>query len=335
MNVHVAIPDLFWPDPAAAPAAQRRAPALERLLARGRRAAGTEQILESWLLATWKVRDAGAAPYALLADGGEPGDAWWLCAEPCSLRVNLDHLLPLDATHFGLTRAEADALAERLNRHFEPTGPAFVPLHPTRWYLRCREAIGSGAPPLAVARGQRLGKPADARLAALANEIQMVLHGDTVNAGREERGDLPVNGLWLWGAGRFSPPPARTFSRVHANAPLASGLATAAGSAALPLPDGAESWLRTAPREGVELILLDALRPAASYGDRAAWAERLASLEREWFAPLAAALGAGRIGMVTLHAMGAGGALDAEITRQDLRHFWRRPRPLTAYGVPA
>jgi hypothetical protein len=335
MNVHVAIPDLFWPDPAAAPAAQRRAPALERLLARGRRTAGTEPILESWLLATWKVRHAGAAPYALLADGGEPGEAWWLCAEPCSLRVNLDHLLPLDATHFGLTRAEADALAERLNRHFAPTGLVFVPLHPTRWYLRCREAIASGAPPLTAARGLRLGKPADARLAALANEIQMVLHRDTVNAEREERGELPVNGLWLWGAGRFSPPPARAFSRVHANMPLASGLAAAAGSAALPLPDEAESWLRTAPREGVELIVLDGLRTAASYRDRGAWADQLAALEREWFEPLTAALGAGRIGMVTLHAMGAGGALDAETTRQDLRHFWRRPRPLNAYAVPA
>lgn len=332
MNVHVAIPDLFWPDPAAA---QRRAPALERLLARGRRAAGTEPILESWLLATWKVRDAGAAPFALLADGGEPGDARWLCAEPCSLRVNLDHLVPLDATHFGLTRAEADALAESLNRHFAPAGLAFFPLHPARWYLRSHEPIASGASPLAVARGKRLGKPADARLAAVANEIQMVLHGDAINAAREERGELPVNGLWLWGAGRFSPPPARAYARVHANVPLASGLAAAAGSAALPLPDGAESWLRTAPREGVELIVLDALRPAASYDDRAAWADSLATLEREWFAPLAAALGAGRVGMVTLHAMGAGGALDAETTRQDLRHFWRRPRPLAAYAVPA
>jgi hypothetical protein len=334
MNVHVAIPDLLWPDPAAAPP-QRRAPALERLLARGRRTAGTEPILESWLLAAWKVRDAGAAPFALLADGGEPGDAWWLCADPCSLRVNLDHLLPLDATHFGLTRAEADALAEGLNRHFAPAGLAFFPRHPTRWYLRCREAVASSAPPLAVARGQRLGKPADARLAALANEIQMVLHCDAVNAAREERGELPVNGLWLWGAGRLAPPPARAFARVHANVPLASGLAAAAGSAALPLADGAERWLRTAPRDGVELIVLDDLRAAASYGDGAAWAGRLEALEREWFAPLAAALGAGRLGMVTLHAMGTGGALDAETTRQDLRHFWRRARPLTAYGVPA
>jgi hypothetical protein len=334
MNVHVAIPDLFWPDPAAAPP-QRRAPALERLLARGRRATGAEPTLESWLLATWRVREAGAAPYALLADGGEPGDAWWLCAEPCSLRVNLDHLLPLDATHFALGRAEADALAERLNRHFAPAGLAFHPLQPTRWYLRSRAALATDAPPLAAARGRRLARPAAAKLAALTNEIQMVLHADEVNAAREARGEPPINALWLWGPGRFAPPATRVFARVHADLPLAAGLAAAAGSAALPLPEGAERWLRTAPREGVELVVLDALRAPASYGDGTAWADQLDALEREWFAPLAAALRAGRIGMVTLHAIGAGGTLDAETTRQDLRHFWRRPRPLPAYAVPA
>lgn len=335
MNVHVAIPDLFWPDPAAAHAAPRRAPALERLLARGRRACGAQQLLEPWLLAAWKIPAAGAAPYALLADGGEPGDAWWLCAEPCSLRVNMDHLLPLDATRFALTGAEAGALAASLNRHFAPAGLACFPLHPARWYLRCCEAIGSDAPPLAAARGQRLGRPADARLAALANEIQMVLHGDPVNEAREARGELPVNALWLWGAGRFAPPPARAFARVHADAPLASGLAVAGGSAALPLPDGAESWLRAAPRAGVDLVVLDALRASASYGEHAAWADRLEALERAWFAPLAAALAAGRVGMLSLHALGAGGALDVEATRQDLRRFWRRPRPLAAYAACA
>jgi hypothetical protein len=334
MNVHVAIPDLFWPDPASAPP-QRRAPALERLLARGRRTTGAEPLLEAWLLAAWGARAAGAAPYALLADGGEPGDAWWLCAEPCSLRVNLDHLLPLDATHFGLTRTEADALAEGLNRHFAPTGLAFFPLHPTRWYLRSREPLATDAAPLAAARGRRLGRPANARLAALANEIQMVLHGQTVNAAREERGEPPVNALWLWGPGRFAPPPARVFARVHADVPLAAGLAAAAGSAAFALPADADAWLRTVPRGGVELVVLDALRAAASYGDAAAWANSLDALERDWFAPLGAALRAGRIGMVTLHAMGAGGALDAETARQDLRYFWRRPRPLAAYAGSA
>jgi hypothetical protein len=36
--------------------------------------------------------------------------------------------------------------------------------------------------------------------------------------------------------------------------------------------------------------------------------------------------------MVTLHAIGAASAFDVETTRQDLRYFWRRPRPLASYA---
>jgi hypothetical protein len=339
MNVHVAVPDLFWPDAASVHETRGgRLPALEALVARGRRAAGRSRGLEAWLLAQWGVADAGPAPYALLADGGEPGDAWWLCAEPCHMRVNLDHLVPTDATLFDVTRAEADALVVSLNHHFNAAGLGFLALQPERWYLRSAEPVDGAAPSLAAARGQRLESPAgrgNARFNALANEIQMVLHGHVVNEVREGRGAHPINAVWLWGGGRLQRPAARTFARVRSAGPLAAGLAAASGGAVLPLPDDGERWLRSARDEGVELIVLEQLRAPASYGDAATWTERLSHLERDWFAPLRAALRAGRIGMVTLHAVGTGGALDVETTRQDLRFFWRRPRPLAAYAAAA
>jgi hypothetical protein len=339
MNVHVAIPDLFWSAPATAQQPRDgRLPALASLLAKGRRAAGRAAGLEAWLLARWGLADAGAAPYALLADGGAPGDAWWLCAEPCHMRVNLDHLTPIDATLFELARAEAEALAASLNRHFAPAGLVFFPLQPGRWYARSAEPLVSPAPPLAAARGTRLEKPAGAggaRCDAIANEIQMVLHDHGVNEARAARSALPVNAVWLWGGGRLRGPATRAFGRVSSGVPLAAGLALASGGAVMPLPETGEHWLRTAAHEGVELIVLDHLRAAAGYGDATAWAERLAALERDWFAPLLVALRSGRIGMVTLHVMGPGGALDVETTRQDLRFFWRRPRPLAAYATTA
>jgi hypothetical protein len=99
-----------------------------------------------------------------------------------------------------------------------------------------------------------------------------------------------------------------------------------------PPAEDAEQWLRACGNDGVELLVLDALRDPASYGEVEQWRIRLGVLERDWFAPLAEALGRGRIGMITLHAIGRGGALDAETTRQDLRHFWRRRRPLASYA---
>ena len=336
MNVHLAVPDLFWPDRATFSAADPgRLAALESLLARGRRTARAPIDLEAWLLATWQA--TGAAPHALVADGGEPGDDYWSRADPCSLQVNRETVVPIDTALFELSRAEAGALVERLNRHFDDGALVFHALAPERWYARLAAPLEHDAPSLASARGKPVAVlpgsgPGAARWHALANEIQMALHENPVNEAREQRGEMPVNAVWLWGGGRLTPAAVRPFRRVRTHEPLAAGLALGSGAAVLPLPDGAEKWLRAAGAEGAELIVLDALRAPAAYGDAAAWNERLAALERNWFAPLVAALRSGRIGMVTVHVLGAGGALDVEATRQDLRYFWRRARTLASYA---
>ena len=189
--------------------------------------------------------------------------------------------MPLDAAMFELQRTEADALAGHLNRHLGERGFAFHPLQPERWYLRAEAPLGKDAPPLAAARG----KPVDvhpgagaeeARLHALANEIQMLLHDHPVNEAREQRGEPPINAVWLWGGGRLERPGGRPFQRVRGQEPLAAGLALASGAAVLPLPDDAGRWLRGSGNDGVELLVIDALRAPAAYGDAATWRERLA-----------------------------------------------------------
>ena len=336
MNVHLAVPDLVWPDRETRAAADPgRLAALETLIARGRRRLAPATDLESWLLAAWRTE--GAAPHSLAADGGDPGDAYWLRADPCSLRVDRDRVVPLDAAMFDLDREEAAALVERLNRHFADRGFEFYPVQPERWYLRLDSPTAHAADALATARGRPIavdpGSGAEAaRWAALGNEIQMLLHEHPVNEAREVRGELPINAVWLWGGGRFAAPPVRPFRRVRSGDPLAAGLALGSGAAVLPMPDDAERWLRASSNEGVELLVLDGLRASASYGEIERWREQLAVLERDWFAPLAEALARGRIGMLTVHAIGAGGTLDVETTRQDLRYFWRRRRPLASYA---
>ena len=60
--------------------------------------------------------------------------------------------------------------------------------------------------------------------------------------------------------------------------------------------------------------------------------EKIAALERDWFAPLLAALRAGRIGMVSLHAPDGARALSFETIRGDLRRFWRLPKNIEHYA---
>ena len=55
-------------------------------------------------------------------------------------------------------------------------------------------------------------------------------------------------------------------------------------------------------------------------------------LEQHWFAPLLAALRAGRIGMLSVHVPDAAEALSFETIRADLRRFWRTAKSIERYA---
>ena len=97
-----------------------------------------------------------------------------------------------------------------------------------------------------------------------------------------------------------------------------------------PLPASATEWLERAPLEGRHLVVLDSLRSVLALGGPKQHADRLATLEARWFAPLLEALRSDRVGMVSVHACDSGRSY--ETVRTDLRRFWRRARPLVAYA---
>jgi hypothetical protein len=75
--------------------------------------------------------------------------------------------------------------------------------------------------------------------------------------------------------------------------------------------------------------VLDRLRAPAALASAEDARAALERLEREWFAPLLAALRALRVGMVSIHVPDTGASF--ETIRGDLRRFWRRPRALETY----
>ena len=310
----------FQTSESAAP--QDRFPAAETLIARGRRSRKPPIASEAWLLERFGVqgqRGSPVAPYTLLADGGSPGEEFWMRADPVHLSVGLDSV-GFDGAALALSRDEADALAARLNSHFGEA-LAFHALRPERWYIRLPAApeIDTTAP--SAARGTAIGDKLPsgagaARFRALMNEVQMLLHEHPVNAIREARGAPGVNSVWLWGGGVLAKPQSRPYSVVIADEPLARGLARAAGIPERPLPRSA-AILRTAlPTEGLALVVLD------GHG---------ADLERDWFEPLLAALRSGEIGMLSLHLCGRASLLEVETVRSDLRYFWRTIKPLRSW----
>ena len=329
MHCRLFIPDFFSTE---GEDSGDRLVAAETLFAKGRRRRLAASSREAWLFerfAVPKQRDWPVAPYTLLADGGTPERDFWLRADPVHLRLGRDTLTFADGAAFEVSRAEAEALVETLNRHF---GDAmlFYPLQPARWYVRLPGAPDMRTTPPSAVREETIegnlpSGPDAMRFHAVMNEAQMLLHEHPVNAGREARGEPALNSIWFWGGGVIDAGRARPFSTVFADDPLARGLALAAGIPAFALPKDAGSALAALGDEGRVLAVPDAPREAQLRA-------RSAALERDWFLPLLAALKSGRIGMLTLHLCGADSLLEVETVRSDLRHFWRLRRPLSAYA---
>ena len=328
MHVELVVPALF--DAAAAAAAA------ELLLARGRRRERDASTLEQWLGEAFGLGDAPLPAGALsaLAGGLETGPGIWLRSDPVHLSANQDGVRLLPAEAFALAPADAAALAQALNAHFAGDFVLHV-LQPGAWCLQLVRDMPplQARPPLSLAgRGIDAELP-DKRWHSLLNEIQMALHGHPANAAREARGEPAVNGLWLWGAGRLPAAANGPWHSFSAENLSALGLARLAHLRHRAPGTDAQTWLGRASEEGRHLVVLDDLRAPRALGEADALAAALQRLEERWFAPLLAALRAGRIGMVTVHVPDAGFA--SETVRSDLRRFWRRPRPLPAYAKRA
>lgn len=307
-----------------------RHPALELLLARGRRTHDDPLDLPRWLGRAFGLGEAPLPAGALtaLAGGLEPGSDRWLRADPVHLRLQRDSMMLIPAAGFDVARAEAAAIADAVSRHFAAEFSVHV-VTPACWALRAKgEARLDARSPLELA-GEDVNAnlpagPDAARWHATLNEVQMLLHEHPANEARE----VPLNSLWFWGAGRLPDKAEGPWQSVTADDPVVLGLAKLAGMRHRALPASAEEWLGRLPESGRQLLVLDALAAAAALCDGEAHAARLGALEADWFAPLLAALKSGRIGMVTVHLPDAG--VSIETARGDLRRFWRRPRPVSA-----
>ncbi len=333
---------------AARVAAELRLPALERLLARGRRSEQAGLGMERWLLEACGAEEDAELPAGALsrradaltgathAGAASDDTAVWMRADPVHLRLNRDQLLLIPASMFGVQRAEAERLVEALNRHFAGQ-LSFFPLHPERWCVRVEAVLADAAGGLRThTLAETAGRDVNPRLPAgpqamrwhrLLNELQMLLHAEAVNDEREARGEPAVNSVWLWGAGALPANLAAPWQTITAEDALARGLAQACGLRHREPPADARQWLERMPEDGRHLLVLDALRLPLALGDLEVWRSRLESLELAWFAPLLAALQSGRMGMLTLAACDETQGVEIETTRSDLRRFWRRVKP--------
>jgi hypothetical protein len=258
-----------------------RLPALERWMARALATA----MPHGWraALAAGSGAESNAEGGAAAGAAGAPPDptcGYWL-ATPVHLLAGLDTLRLHPAGLLSTNLEEQCALSADFEQVFQGSG----------WTLRATqrrelllegpsaEGITSQDPARFLGRAVREAVPQGVGAAALRrlmSEMEMWLHEHPLNQRRMAAGQLPINGLWLWGGGAAASARPRLLPPLFGEDLAAEALWQLAGQPIRPLPATWETLPDTRER-GAVLIA-----PVSS----GAGAEALLQLERNWIAPL-------------------------------------------------
>ncbi len=331
-ELHLVVPGLFTPPEGMAVRDIPRLPVLERLLARSRKRDATGQGLDATICALFgigpeSVGHLPTAPYARLAQGGDPDDWYWVHADPVFLRPDQDRVLVFDAAVLALTQEEAETFTALFNSHFGNEGLRLEAPTPTHWYLRVADRREARFSSLSEVTGRTmtpfLPQGEEARYwRRLLNETQMLFHNAEPNQRRTEMGRLPVGGVWFHGMGALSTLPLVRWGHVVASNHLARGLAQHTGMA---VTTDIQEVVQSA--NGRVLVVRDELLRPVLDVDVAAWQQALVQLERD----LSQWLRFNRyLSSVPIYLYACDGVcrlFDATARRQ----FWRRRRPLSRY----
>jgi len=316
MPLTLLVPDLLAPADAPAPLRTTRLPALEKALARARASREPGRAAD-WLFAQFGIApDSPVAALAAAADGLAPGD--WLRADPVHQRIDRDALVLHDPAVLALSREEADEAVAALNAFFGNDGLAFVAPHPHRWYVR----VPQGERPATVPFDHAVGGNPFGRLPSGGSRLRWR------SMFSEAHGAPALNAIWFWGEGDAPTPTARPYARLHANDPVARGLALAAG---MPSAEPPPALSALSPSRAEEtLVVLDSLTPCLRRADSDGWIQAARLLERDWFAGLLDAVSA--FGHIRLAL-----PVEREIRLFDLDNsarwrWFRRARPLADHA---
>ncbi len=333
-NVQIVVPELFLPQQVAKSACAGLAlGTLEKFLAHAEFSSMHSDSLESWLCEAFGQADQAIAPLTLQSDGVPPGAGYWLRADPVHISLQREHMiLQVDVAP---TPEEAALLCASLNAHFAADGLRFVAPHSQRWYVQLATAPDMQTRPLSQVAGRNVyahmpqGRDA-LRWHAVFNEIQMLFFAHEVNQAREERGELAINSVWLWGGGVAAGVLLRPYAKVIADGGLALAFAAAAEVSSEHLSEGRKINVEDA--DGDVLLVWEGLHAALQRGDLDAWQRSVQQFELACMQPLLLALQAGKIDRIILEVPAESAARRYVLTRAALWKLWRLKQPLSYYA---
>lgn len=344
MNLHLFIPALFWPD-----SSQNEIyhdvslPTLEALLAKSVLTWGDPAFVDAWLCTTFgveKQQDWPIASVMLQAEQREElknSKDYWIRADPVHLRVEQNHIMLADSHAFDITMEEAEQYTHDLNQHLQQDGLSLLPVKPDCWYMRVKQPPKASTHTLnqVVCENINYFLPTGEEHIIwhnLFNEAQMILHEHPLNQVREEREQLAINSIWLWGGGVLPEAATSRYTKIWSDDDLSRALAGMSGTDHEELPVSLETCLQSAG-QGEQLVVLDQLFKPSKYKNAASWREKLMALEQNWFVPLYKALKNKEINQLTLTTIQGDKVLNFTLTSADLWKFWRLKRSISSFIV--
>lgn len=312
-GLSLAITDLRLP--ATAGGDLPRLPALERLLRRGRREPAPPDF-RHWVLARAGWRPPPRLPIASVV-AGRPGH--FALASPVHLVAGLDRVHLHPAGPLRLEPGELDEIATSFNRSLGGDGVVLEPHSASLALLALPRALECETHDPAPLSGRDAGAwlpsgPDGGWLRRLMTEAQMLLHEHPVNAARAARGELPANGLWLWGSGGDAlPAPPSSLPPLATSDAFLSALWRRHGAELAPTAAAAPAEFASS-RAGGGIAALGLFETPVPVSEALARAEALV------FSPLERALAGGRLHELALWIAGS-----AFVCRpRDRWRFWRR-----------
>ena len=242
-------------------------PLLKRWLVRGDRLPDASRGREAALRELFQLPGLSLPFAALMREQAaqDAGEHAWLCADPAYVRVEANGArLLVWGEELQLTREEAESLAQPLRPLFGDAGAPLEIISSSRWALRLPQGAHLPAfvsPEAALGANLLEQLPqgdAGRRWRALFNEAQVILHSHPVNAARRERGAMPVNALWFWGAGASPMWVKSCLALAICDDVLVHALAQRAGVKISPLTPAAVDELQRGSQSLLDLAALDA-----------------------------------------------------------------------------
>ena len=212
---------------------------------------------------------------------------YWLRADPVNLQADRDTALLAGHEELALTQDESDKLVAQINEHFADEPWQLYTFAPHRWYLRLEQPVDLKTTPLPNVLGKDInlfmpkGDEADYWF-KIINELQMLIHGSSVNFERESRNTWTANSVWLWGGGSLPEIKLNSYyDKMITNNLIYSGVGYHCGFDVLPLDNMFSENIKL----NNNVIVLDMLSEQVQRRDLYSFIQTLNKLEKDYLNP--------------------------------------------------